>query len=125
MGTELVHGGLTGQIIAAAIEVHRKLGPGFIESIYQKALILELKKRGLKVDKEVDVAIQYDGVEVGLHRLDHLVDNTIVIELKAIKDFEDIHFAVVRSYLRAVGKEHGLLLNFAKVTLEVRRVIAR
>jgi GxxExxY protein len=125
MGMELAHGGLTGQIIAAAIEVHRRLGPGFIESIYQNALILELGKRGLKVNKEVDVAIRYDGVEVGLHRMDLLVEHTIVVELKAIKDLEDIHFAIVRSYLRAAGKEHGLLFNFAKVTLEVKRVIAR
>ena len=84
-----------------------------------------MQKRGLKVEQQVEVAIEYDGVEVGRHRLDLLVEDTIVVELKAIKNLEDIHFAIVKSYLRSVGKEHGLLLNFAKVTLEPKRVICR
>lgn len=120
----LEHEELTAKIIGAAIEVHRRLGPGFLESVYEKALILELTKRGLSVQVQMDVAITYDGVEVGQHRLDLFVEDTIVVELKAIKNLEDVHFAIVRSYLKAVGKKHGLLLNFAKVTLEVKRVIA-
>lgn len=92
---------------------------------YENALVIELRKRGLKVEQQVEVAIIYDEVEVGKHRLDLLVEDTIVVELKAIKDLEDIHFAIVKSYLKATGKEHGLLLNFAKVTLEVKRVIHR
>jgi GxxExxY protein len=120
----LEYEGLTEQIIGAAIEVHRRLGPGFLESIYEKALLIELKKRGVRVGDQVEIAIVYDGVEVGRHRLDLFVDNTIVVELKAIKNLEDVHFAIVRSYLKAVGRKHGLLLNFAKVTLEVKRVIA-
>jgi len=114
---------LTEQIIGAAIEVHRRLGPGFLESIYEKALIIELRKRGVGVEAQVEIGIVYDGVEVGSHRLDLFVENTIVVELKAIKAMEDIHFAIVRSYLKAVGRKHGLLLNFAKVTLEIKRVI--
>ncbi|MDD5542511.1 MAG: GxxExxY protein [Acidobacteriia bacterium] len=115
---------LTDKIIAGAIEVHRELGPGFIESIYENALVLELRKRGLRVGRQIEVAIQYSMVEVGVHRIDLLVDDTIVVELKAIKGIEDIHFAIVRSYLKALGKKHGLILNFAKKTLEVKRVIA-
>jgi GxxExxY protein len=115
---------LTEQIIGAAIEVHRRLGPGFLESVYEKALIVELKKRGLAVQDQLELLINYDGIEVGCHRLDLLVEETIVVELKAFKNLEDVHFAIVRSYLKAVGKKHGLLLNFAKVTLEVKRVIA-
>lgn len=115
---------LTEKIIGGAIEVHRRLGPGFIESIYEKALVIELQKRGLCVGQQVEMSISYDDVEVGRHRLDLLVDDTIVVELKAIKDLEDIHFAVVRSYLKALGKRHGLILNFAKVKLEIKRVIA-
>ncbi len=84
-----------------------------------------MRKRGLKVEPQVEIAIIYDGLEVGKHRLDLLVEDTIVVELKAIKNLEDIHFAIVKSYLKATGKEHGLLLNFAKVTLEVKRVIHR
>jgi len=116
---------LTSRVIAAAIEVHRRLGPGFIESIYEHALIVELHKRGLKVEEQVEVPIEYEGVEVGRHRLDLLVEGTIVVELKAIKNLDNVHFAIVKSYLRAVGKEHGLLLNFAKPTLEVKRVICQ
>ena len=116
---------LTSRVVAAAIEVHRRLDPGFIESIYEHALVVELHKRGLKVEEQVEVPIEYEGVEVGRHRLDLLVEGTIVVELKAIKNLDNIHFAIVKSYLRAVGKEHGLLLNFAKPTLEVKRVICR
>src|SRR5271168_4506080 len=120
----LEHEALTERIIGAAIEVHRRLGPGFLESVYEKALIIELKKRGLTLQNQMEVIISYDGEEVGLHRLDLLVEDTIVVDLKAIKSLEDIHFAVVRSQLRAVGRQHGLLLNFAKTTLEPKQVIA-
>jgi GxxExxY protein len=120
----LEHEALTEQIIGAAIEVHRRLGPGFLESIYEKALVIELRKRGLAVEAQVEIIIEYDGVEVGRHRLDLFVNSTIVVELKAIKDLEDVHFAIVRSYLKAAGRKHGLLLNFAKVTLEIKRVLA-
>ena len=119
----LEHEELTGNIIAAAIEVHRRLGPGFIESVYENALVIELKKRCLRVDQQKEIVITYDGFEVGKHRLDLLVENTIIVELKAVRNLEDIYFAIVKSYLRATGKEHGLLLNFSKTTLEVKRVI--
>jgi GxxExxY protein len=69
--------------------------------------------------------VRYRGVEVGLHRLDLFVANEIVVELKAVRDITDVHFAVVRSQLRAIGRKHGLILNFAKPTLEARRVLAR
>ncbi len=121
----LEHKALTEKIIGAAISVHRQLGPGFIESIYENALVIELRKNGLHVEQQVEVAVEYDGVEVGRHRLDLYVDNTIVVELKAIKALENIHFAIVRSYLKAIGKKHGLLLNFAKETLEMKRVLDR
>ena len=116
---------LTGKIIGAAIEVHRQLGPGFIESIYENALVYELRKRGLKVEQQLEVPIIYDGnIEVGKHRLDLLVEGEIVIDLKAISELLDVHFAIVKSQLRAIKRKHGLLLNFAKVKLEGKRVIA-
>jgi len=121
----LEHEQLTDQIIGGAIEVHRRLGPGFLEAIYEKALVVELEKRGLRVERQVEIPIQYDAVEVGRHILDLIVESTIVVELKAVKGFEDIHFSIVRSYLRAAGHEHGLLLNFAKTTLEIKRVMTR
>ena len=114
---------LTEKIIGAAIEVHRRLGPGFIESIYENALVIELRKRSLKIDQQRPISVEYDGIEVGKHILDLLVEDTIVVELKAIKNLEDIHFAIVRSYLKAADRRHGLLLNFQKPTLDVKRVI--
>jgi GxxExxY protein len=71
----------------------------------------------------MDLPVKYRGEEVGRHRLDLLVEDTIVVELKAVKDLEDIHFAIVKSYLKALGKNHGLILNFAKIKLESKRVI--
>ncbi len=120
---ELEHKELTEKIIGAAIQVHQQLGPGFIESIYEKALMIEFRKRGLQVKEQQEVIVKYDDIEVGRHRLDLFVEGAIVIELKAIKDLEDIHFAIVKSYLKSVDKKHGLLLNFAKVKLEIKRVI--
>ncbi len=107
----------------ATIEVHRRLGPGYLESFYEKALIMELRKRGLSVRDQFEIIVRYDDVEIGCHRLDLFVEDTIIVELKAIKNLEDVHFAVARSYLKAVNRNHGLLLNFAKPTLEVKRVI--
>ena len=123
-GKVLEHQALTGKIIAAAIEVHKKLGPGFVESIYENALVYELKRRGLKVDQQVPVRVYYEDYLIGKHRLDLVVEDTIVVELKAIKQILDLHFAIARSYLRATNRRHGLMLNFAKKTLEIKRVIA-
>jgi GxxExxY protein len=89
----LEHKMLTEKIIGAAIEVHKRLGPGFIESIYENAFILELRKSGLKVLQQVEIPVKYDGEEVGKHRLDLFIEDTIVVELKAIKNIEGIHFA--------------------------------
>jgi GxxExxY protein len=120
----LEHEDVTDRIIGAAIEVHRKPGPGFIESVYEAALCVELRKRAVQHARQVLVPVLYDGVEVGQHRLDLLVEGEIVVELKAVRALEDVHFSIVRSYLRAVGRRHGLLLNFDAPTLEIRRVIA-
>jgi GxxExxY protein len=122
-GKGLEHETLTEKIIGCAIEVHKKLGPGFLESIYENAFIIELQKQNLKVERQREVVIKYDSVEVGRHRLDIIVNDTIVVELKAVKNIEDVHFAIVKSYLKALGKEHGLLINFSKPVLEVKRVI--
>ena len=116
---------LTGPIIGAAIEVHRVLGPGFLESVYEQALAVELRRRSIPFVRQHPVPILYHGIEVGLHRLDLFVLDQVVVELKAIKDLTPEHFAVVRSYLRASNRDLGLLLNFAKVKLDIKRVYAR
>lgn len=115
----------TGRVIGAAIEVHRTLGPGFLERIYENALSVELSRRGISCVRQVEVPIRYRDVEVGTHVLDLLVEDQIVVELKAVRRLEDIHFVIVRSYLKALGREHALLLNFAAPTLEIRRVSSR
>ncbi len=114
---------LTDKIIGCAIEVHKKLGPGFLESIYENSFVIELQKQNLEVERQREAVIKYDGIEVGRHRLDLIVNDIIVVELKAIKNIEDVHFAIVKSYLKALGKEHGLLINFSKPVLEIKRVI--
>jgi len=122
-GKGLEHESLTEKIIGCAITVHKKLGPGFLESIYENAFIIELQKQNLQVERQREVVIKYDDFEVGRHRLDLIVNDTIVVEVKAVKNIEDIHFAIVKSYLKALGKEHGLLINFSKPILQVKRVI--
>jgi GxxExxY protein len=114
---------LSNQIIGAAIKVHKELGPGFLESIYEEALKVELSQNGLDFASQMEIQIEYLEVPVGLHRLDLLVQNEVIVELKAVKELADIHFAQLRSYLKATGMKVGLLLNFSKPTLEVRRVV--
>jgi GxxExxY protein len=119
---EIQNKDLSGRIIDAAIRVHRALGPGFIESIYENALCVELTNAGVKHERQKSVSILYAGVEVGVHRFDLLVDGCLLIELKAVTALEDIFFSVGRSYMKALGIEDGLLLNFATMPLTIRRI---
>ena len=114
---------LSRKIIGAAIEVHRELGPGFLENIYEEALKIEFSEQNLNFDSQKEIKIKYLGIEIGIHRLDLLVEKKIIVELKAVKEFSDIHFAQLRSYLRATGLKIGLLLNFAKPTVEIKRIV--
>ena len=114
---------LSGKIIERAIDVHKALGPGFLESIYHGALRVALSQGGIPYESQKQVRISFEGVEVGIHVLDLLVDGQIVVELKAIKALEAIHFAQVRSYLKATGLRVGLLINFNAPTLVVKRIV--
>ena len=114
---------LSGQILEAAISVHKALGPGFLESIYENAMKVALRHRGIAYEAQKDVTIVFEDEEVGIHRLDLLVCSEIVVELKAIKALEDIHFAQVVSYLKATGRRVGLLLNFNSPTLVIKRIV--
>jgi GxxExxY protein len=116
------HEVLTGKIIGAAIRVHRELGPGYLESFYEEALCIELTAIGVKFARQLPVEVRYRGQKIGEHRLDLLVEDTVVVELKAVIELQDIYFATVRSYLRATTKSVGLLLNFAAVTLQTKRI---
>jgi len=114
---------LSREIIGAGIEVHKTLGPGFLESVYEEAIKLELARREIPSEAQKQIFIEYLGNVVGTHRLDLLVDSQVVVELKAVKELNDAHFAQLRSYLKATGLNLGLLMNFSKSTLEVKRVV--
>ncbi len=109
---------LASQVIGAAIEVHRTLGPGFLESVYEAALCLELKSRGLAAVRQVTVTVSYKGHDVGEGRLDLLVENILVVELKSVEKLAPIHTAQTLSYLRATGFHLALLINFNETILK-------
>ncbi len=113
---------LTARIIQAAIAVHTTLGPGFLESIYEEALCIELDFQGIPYDRQMSIRLTYRQKSIGNHRLDLLVAKRVVVELKAAKELEPIHFAIVRSYMKATGTESGLLFNFASMPLTIKRV---
>jgi GxxExxY protein len=113
---------LTSRIIAAAISVHRELGPGFLEAMYEEAMTIALAEAGLLFGRQITVPIRFRGQVIGEHRIDLLVANEIIVELKAIKGLEDIHYAIMRSYLRATDLKCGLIMNFAAPTLQVKRI---
>ena len=123
--TELNHKGTKGTkeesaafaVIGAAIEVHRTLGPGYLESVYEEALAVELSLRGLSFERQHAFALDYKGHRVGEGRLDFLVDNCLVVELKAVEAIAPVHRAQVISYLKALRLPLALLLNFKAETL--------
>lgn len=120
-GTDLRDSDVTDSIIAAAIRVHRALGPGFLESIYEEALAVEFALSGIQFVRQHPIPLFYRDHQIGEHRLDFLVERKIVVELKAISRLEDVHFAIGRSYLKATQLQDGLLLNFATIPLTVKR----
>ena len=119
---ELRNKNLTERIIAAAIRVHKELGPGFLEGMYEEALAIELAAAGLTFERQKLLPVFYREHLIGEHRLDFLVERRVVLELKAISALEDIHFAIVRSYLKAANLDDALLLNLATARLTVKRV---
>ena len=113
---------LTDRIIGTAIRVHKELGPGFLEAMYEEALSIELAAAGLAFERQKLLPVFYREHLIGEHRLDFVVEGKVIVELKAISALEDIHFAIVRSYLKAANLHDALLLNFASVRLIVKRV---
>ena len=116
---------LTHAIIGAAMEVHREMGPGFLESIYRKALLHELRLRDILTRAEVEVRIGYKDLIVGKHRIDVVVNDLVVVELKAVSMIMDIHVAQILSYLKATGLAVGLILNFGEESLVWKRLIKK
>ena len=113
---------LSGRVIDAAIAVHTALGPGFLESVYENALAVELEARGISFERQKFIRIEHRGFVVGEHRLDFLVEGVLLVEMKAVAAVEPIFFVVARSQMRAAGIVDGLILNFASMPLTIKRV---
>lgn len=104
---------ITGSIISAAMKVHSALGPGLLESAYEACLLHELKKQGLSVEGQVGLPVLYDGIRIDVgYRMDLLVEDAVVVELKAVDQLNGVHEAQLLSYLKLSGKRAGLLINF-------------
>ena len=114
---------LTEKIIKAALKVHRQLGPGFIEKLYQRALEIELTNNKIKVEREKLLKLTYEGVNIGSDKVDFMVEEKVLVELKAVSELSDVHRAQLISYLKASLLRVGLLINFAQIKLQVKRVI--
>jgi GxxExxY protein len=119
---EIQNKALTDRIIAAAIRVHKELGPGFLEAMYEEALAIEMAAARISFERQKLLPVFYREHLVGEHRLDFVVEQKVILELKAISALEDIHFAIVRSYLKAANLADALLLNYATARLTVKRV---
>jgi GxxExxY protein len=120
-----LHAPLTERIIECAIEVHRHLGPGLLESIYESALCFELTTSGLTFKRQIGVPLHYKGMLLSEHRPDLVVSDSVIVEIKAVERLDRIHVAQVLTYLRVTGLRVGLILNFNTAMLRtgIRRVI--
>ncbi|MBT7826165.1 MAG: GxxExxY protein [Bacteroidetes bacterium] len=114
---------LTGKIIGCAMEVHKTLGNGFQEVIYQRALVIEMAEQGLEFEREFEMDINYKGEHIGTRRVDFFVEGKIMVELKAVIQLEDVHLAQAINYLEAYGMCIGLLINFSSRSLQFKRVM--
>lgn len=116
---------ITEKIIGAAIEVHKTLGPGLLEGIYEKALAHELSLRNIKHERQKEISIEYKGISAGNHRIDLLVEDKVIVELKTVDVLHPIHDAQLITYLKATGKRVGLIINFNVEQLKdgIKRII--
>ena len=113
---------LSGRVIGCAIQVAKKLRPGYLEKVYENALFHELNKHGFRVDKQVPLAVYYDGIVVGEFIADLVVNNTIILELKAISSISNAHVAQALNYLTTTGGQLCLILNFGEPKLGIKRI---
>ena len=125
MNTDLLHKEITEQIIGASFDVHSFLGNGFQEVIYQRALSYEMSQRNLEFAREIEQDIFYKELEkpIGTRRADFVVEEKVLVEIKAIKELEDVHMAQALNYLKAYRLEVGLLINFGSKSLTFKRLV--
>jgi GxxExxY protein len=114
---------ITGTVIGCAYRVANGLGAGFLEKVYENALAHEIRKSGLSVQQQHEIAISYDGVIVGDYAADLLVEDTVLVELKACRAFDDIHMAQCMNYLKAISRPVCLLIDFGKPRIQIRRIL--
>lgn len=117
---------ITGIIVDSAIEVHKHMGSGLLESAYEECLKFELESRGLKVQQQIPVPLLYKGNQLGLgYKIDLLVEDTVIVELKTVKEIDDVHLAQTLTYLKLMNLKVGLILNFNAELMKygIRRVI--
>ena len=118
----MLHGELTNKIIGAFYKVYNTLGYGFLEKVYENSLKIELRRLGLKVEQQKNIKVNYEGYEVGEYFADLIVNDDVIIELKAAQSICEEHEAQLLNYLRATDKEVGLLFNFGKEAKFIRKV---
>jgi GxxExxY protein len=116
---------LTGKVIKCAIEVHKHLGNGFQEIIYQRALAIEFGLQNIPFEREYEMPLFYKGEQIGTRRVDFFVDGKVMVEIKAVIQIEDVHLAQAINYLEAYKMEVGLLINFGSKSLEFKRVMKK
>jgi len=114
---------ITEKIIGCAYQVYNRMGFGFLESVYEKCLMIELRKQGLKAEEQKSVTVRYDDEIVGEFKADILVEDEIIVELKSVRNLSVIHEAQLVNYLVATGKSLGLLINFSEKKVDVRRKV--
>jgi GxxExxY protein len=120
----LLYKDLTYKIIGAAMETHRVLGPGFLEAVYQTALAHELELRGMPIQEQVVLQVGYKDIIAGEYRADFLIENKVILEIKAVSELNEIHEAQLINYLKATTYKVGLLINFGGTSLEhLRRIV--
>lgn len=114
---------ITDKVIKAATVVHNALGPGLVEKLYQRALKIELTKRGITSQREKQIEMRYEGHNIGWDKIDFDVEEKVLVELKAVTALNEIHRAQMISYLKSSGRRIGLIINFANIKLEIKRII--
>ena len=114
---------ISGRVIGAAMTVSNTLGAGFLEKVYENALVHELRRSGLRVEQQRPLAVTYDGVIVGEYAADVIVEGSVILELKAVRVVDQVHVAPCLNYLKATGMRLCLLLNFGSPRVQVKRII--
>ncbi|HEY3138569.1 MAG TPA: GxxExxY protein [Blastocatellia bacterium] len=122
MSKGMLHEQLTGKILEASFEVIRELGAGFLEGVYQNALLIALRQKGIQAEARVPLLVRFRGEVVGEYYADLLVESKVIVELKAVKALAPEHQAQLINYLKATGIEVGLLINFGRPKIEYRRL---